>query len=133
MSPFTSMQSIEPLPANVRVMVVDDESPIRECAAMTLMHLGAEVLQASDGLEAIKIFSSQPDQIALVIMDISMPNMNGIEATERIRSINPNVKIILSSGGSNLDCSQLSPNALLPKPYTAIDLCELVRIVLQEK
>jgi len=132
MSPFTSMPSIKPLPDKVRVMVVDDESPIRECASMTLMHLGAEVLQASDGLEAVTIFSSQPDQIGLVIMDISMPIMNGIEATERIRAINSEVKIILSSGGSNLDCSHLHPNAFLPKPYTATSLCETVRRVLQE-
>jgi len=103
------------------ILLVDDEAMVLEMGTDVLQSLGYRVLQASDGLEAVEIFMANQHDIALVITDIVMPRLGGIEAAERIRNIQANSKIIFSSGfdpNSTLTQNILAKNEIiLSKPY----------------
>ena len=108
------------------ILLVDDEPMVLEMGADVLESLGYRVLQASDGLEAVEIFQTHQNEIALVITDIVMPKLGGMETAERIRQIQPNIKIIFSTGydpDSTLTKSILANHELiLSKPYHIKDL-----------
>lgn len=108
------------------ILLVDDEPMVLEMGADVLESLGYRVLQASDGLEAVDIFSTHQHEIALVITDIVMPKLGGMETAERIRQIQPDVKIIFSTGydpDSTLTKNILANHEIiLSKPYHINDL-----------
>lgn len=83
-----------------KVLLVDDEDGILEVASAMLRSLGMDVLTAEDGREAIVVHGAHRDEIACIVMDLSMPHIGGDEATRRIREIDPDVPIIISSGYS---------------------------------
>src|SRR5258707_15866902 len=76
------------------VLVVDDEDGVRRMAAATLQRFGYEVVTATNGLEAVEIFSAMPDRIRLVLLDMMMPVMGGEEALLRIREVSPDVPVL---------------------------------------
>jgi PAS domain S-box-containing protein len=80
------------------ILVVDDEEMVREVAGRILERLGFSVLMASDGVEAINIFRERHDEIACVLLDLKMPNMDGKETFDEMRRINDDVPVILCSG-----------------------------------
>jgi CheY-like chemotaxis protein len=122
---------ITPVPPLGTVLVVDDDSMVRECVAVCFSSLGFNVIQASDGVNALEIYRAEGDGISLVFMDIVMPGMDGITATQKIREINPSAKVILSSGGTaGHVLSDANPNAFLPKPYKHQTFCDVVRRVM---
>ncbi|RLC23823.1 MAG: hypothetical protein DRH21_06460 [Deltaproteobacteria bacterium] len=82
------------------VLLVDDEDTVLEVEKELLKTLGYEVLTARNGKEAVEIYKNKWDNIDLVIMDMVMPNMGGGEGYDRIKEINPRVKVLLSSGYS---------------------------------
>ena len=82
------------------VLVVDDEPDIREVARDMLVALGYAVYTAADGPEALEIFRSKQDAIDLVILDLIMPGMGGAEVFDRLRELDPNVDVLVSSGYS---------------------------------
>ncbi len=82
------------------VLLVDDEEVILEVGQDLLEAMGYRILVARDGKEAVKVYKKNWDKIDIVVMDMVMPNMGGGEAYDRIREINPNVKVLLSSGFS---------------------------------
>ena len=84
----------------ITVLFVDDEKAITEVTGAMLERLGHRVIIAHSGKEAVVMYRMNRDRIDLVIMDMIMPDMSGGEAIEKIRSINPEVKVILSSGYS---------------------------------
>ena len=87
------------------ILLVDDEEMLRQTLEEALQSLGYAVLIAEDGLQAIDIFHQHQTSISLVLSDIVMPNMNGHEAAQHIRKINPNIPYIFMSG---YDPSQFS-------------------------
>lgn len=103
------------------ILVIDDERPVRE-AVMDIMELhGVKVLTAVTGQQGISVFNQQQEEIQLVLLDMSMPGLNGIDTLERLRQINPEVRVILSSGYSQ---QQIAPEVMvngrtgfLAKPY----------------
>lgn len=110
------------------ILVVDDELAIREITKTLLKKYNYNVLTASDGLEAIALYAQHQDQIAVVLMDIMMPSMDGSTTIRALRKINPRLKIIVTSGlasneklGEDVDAGITS---FLPKPYTAKDLLD---------
>jgi len=116
------------------ILVVDDEELVRRTATTTLAHLGYTILEAANGQEAIEVFQRNSGRIALVILDLSMPVMNGEESLKRLKSIKPDVPVLLSSGFSETEAARrfqsTGPATFLQKPYTAQHLAELVRAAL---
>ncbi|HJW73201.1 MAG TPA: PAS domain S-box protein [Geothrix sp.] len=104
-----------------RVLVVDDEALIIETLQSALEVMGLEVLTAADGLEALVRFGEENENLSLVIMDLTMPRMDGREAFENMREMNPRVPIVLSSGYMERDSLQSlagsPPDGFIQKPY----------------
>ena len=122
---------IESHKGNGTIMVVDDEDIIRTLAYELLSGLGYDVLTAVDGMDAIEIYSNNFNIIDLVILDMVMPKMNGKEAFDRLKIINPNVKVIFSSGfnpeGTINDVLDKGAVGFIQKPYSIIALSQLIK------
>jgi two-component system autoinducer 1 sensor kinase/phosphatase LuxN len=112
-----------------KVLVVDDEECMREMLALVLTELGFEVTKAKDGADALDQFQSPGGSVSLVIMDIRMPRLNGIEAAQRIKALSPATKIVLISGNDQPPVGKIA-DAFLPKPFRVNELCEVVNAVL---
>lgn len=116
------------------ILVVDDDSSIREITKLTLEAYGYKVLLANDGTEAIYIYTKNLEKISLVLIDIMMPNLGGQEAIKVLQIIKPNLKIISMSGIVN---NKLAPDihikAFLTKPYSADKLLETITQVLNSE
>jgi two-component system, cell cycle sensor histidine kinase and response regulator CckA len=82
------------------VLVIDDESVVRVSVRRLLERLGYRTLIAEDGKAALEIYKRNKDVISLVILDLIMPDMDGPETFEALKAVNPNVKVLLSSGYS---------------------------------
>lgn len=108
------------------VLVVDDEESVRTVAQIILEDSGYSVLTAPDGQEGVELFRAHADDVRLVLLDLTMPHMDGRQAMERIRQIRPNVRVLLSSGYDEQEASEeLSSNrttAFIQKPYRADQL-----------
>jgi CheY-like chemotaxis protein len=116
------------------ILLADDEELVRRTAVATLEHLGYTILEATNGQEAIEVFERNSNRIALVILDLSMPVMDGEESLKRLKSIKPDVSVLLSSGFSETEAARrfqsTGPATFLQKPYTAQHLAELVKAAL---
>ena len=87
-----------------------------------LEHLGFTVITAVDGLDALQIYQRQKNQIDLIILDMTMPKMDGAETFKKLRRMDPNIHIAISSGYAesevNTHFPEQRPCAFIPKPYT---------------
>lgn len=112
------------------VLVVDDEAAIREITQTTLEAFGYRVLTASEGTQAISLYAQHQDEIRLVLTDMMMPYMNGPALIRALQRINPQVRIIASTGvtskGAISDVAKSDIDCLLPKPYSATKLLEVM-------
>jgi two-component system cell cycle sensor histidine kinase/response regulator CckA len=119
-----------------KLLLVDDEAGARRVGREAAEMLGFEVLEATDGREAVEVFRSQHASLTLVIMDLTMPHMDGREAFLAIRAIDDSVPVILSSGYSESDAAQAFVGkglaGFLQKPYRIDQFTALVRQVLNE-
>jgi len=109
-----------------RVLLVDDEPVILESSAALLSVLGFRVVTAIDGQDAVEKFEANPGGFDLVLMDLTMPRMSGHEAFGRMRTLRPDLPVILCSGYSEQEIThKLQEQGLtgfLQKPYLLIDL-----------
>lgn len=109
-----------------RILLVDDEETLRALGQSMLEHLGFQTLVASDGREAVELYRQHQHELRLVIMDLTMPHMDGEEAFREIRQIDPNARVVLCSGYTEQDVtSRFAGKGLagfLQKPYTLQDL-----------
>jgi CheY-like chemotaxis protein len=112
------------------VLLVDDEETIRALGARMLQRLGFRVLTAADGREALDIFRASKDEIALTILDLTMPHMGGEEAFREIRALSPEARVIISSGYTeNETVARFAGKGIagfIQKPYTLATLQERV-------
>lgn len=110
------------------ILVVDDEAVNRDVARMMLEYCGYDVITASDGDEAIKIYNENAGEIKAVILDIVMPSMSGDEVCLKILKDHQEAVILVSSGFINDPRVKRSLNAgaklFIPKPYTLKTLCK---------
>ena len=88
-----------------RILVVDDEAAVRAAIRKILSRAGHDVLEAADGKTALTMY--QNDHVDVIIMDIYMPEMDGIEATIRLKHEFPDVKIVAVSGGGHMEKTKL--------------------------
>jgi two-component system chemotaxis response regulator CheY len=119
------------------ILVVDDEDQIRRLICQTLEGAGYHVTEARDGKEALRLYRFAPAD--LVIMDILMPDQDGLETTVALRQESPDVKIIVITGGSDmigilnyLDvATMLGAHRTLQKPFEMKTLLETIQAELQ--
>ncbi len=102
-------------------LVVDDEPDVRELAAFLMQNMGFNVVQAEDGQIAVELFRQHQQDISIVILDLAMPNMNGEACFRELRNMQPEIKIILSSGYSRNEAlnrfSDKGLSGFVQKPY----------------
>jgi len=113
------------------ILVIDDEPSVREVTAEILREAAVQTLEASDGPTGIELFQIYIDQIVLVLLDYSMPDMNGLQVLEKLWSIDPSVPVLLFSGYSSHSimrrCERNNAIGFLQKPYTINELLLAVR------
>lgn len=118
------------------ILVVDDESAIRQIAQTILENFNYRVLTANDGAEAIAKFAQHQNEIAVVITDIVMPVMDGAALIRAIRAIRPPTKIIASSGFAETnkldEAAAIGVKDFLTKPYSTQALLETLARLLSE-
>jgi len=112
------------------VLVVDDEPALLQFVSMVLQQSGYTVLTASNGVEALMVYSSYHEKVDVVLTDVQMPGMNGIELTKRLRAINPEIKILLMSGYVPDGLAVPHGVRLLSKPFLPNRLMEAVKEML---
>ncbi len=122
--------------ATRRILVVDDEAPILSVTARALERLGHEPVLASSGNDAGKRFADDPASIDLLVTDVMMPGIDGIELARRLRAQRPDLPVIVTSGfGEPGDLDDVGGEAhvsFLPKPYTLESLSAHVARALGE-
>lgn len=115
-------------------MVADDEVLFNESLAFLVEVLGGTAVPAYDGFQALEIVRN--DEIDVVISDVSMPGMNGIELLRQIKEFNENLPVIIISGGADdeLEDEAIEHGAIgfLPKPITHEALASMIRDALME-
>jgi PAS domain S-box-containing protein len=113
------------------ILVVDDEPMVLAFVEEGLKRLGYQVLTAMDGRQACEVYSSHSQQIDMVLLDMVMPGTTGLEACRRLREINPNVKVILSSGYTSSEVVREARLAgavgFIGKPYSLEELSSALR------
>ena len=116
------------------ILIIDDEEMMRTTGRMILSNLGYTVLVAEDGVHGIEIFKEQQQQIDLVLLDMIMPKMSGVECFQLLRKLNPTIPIIISSGFSQedelLELKEQGLNGFLHKPYQSSDLGKAIKVAL---
>ena len=115
------------------ILVVDDEASVRAPIARMLKHLGYFVLEASNGEDALQVISEYGAPVHLVISDVRMPEMDGAELAEMLRSAFPDMRLLLISGvGAHaINVSQqIEGCRFLAKPFTLEELAVTVRSLL---
>ncbi|MCK5296081.1 MAG: response regulator, partial [Alphaproteobacteria bacterium] len=125
------------IPGNSAILLIEDEEIIRKTTCDILKELGYEVFSAKDEVQGVKLYKENSSRIDLVILDMIMPKMSGEEAFNAIFSINPEVKIIITSGFSHgIKVQQLQANndnvAFIKKPYHVNELSEVIAGMLTE-
>ena len=118
------------------VLFVDDEDMIREVGREMLEVKGYRVLTAADGKEAIQMYEKNKDMIDIVLLDMVMPRMGGGKAFDRLKKINPNVKVLLSSGysidGEAGEILERGCNGFIQKPFKINQLSEKIKEIIHE-
>jgi CheY-like chemotaxis protein len=113
------------------ILLVDDEPDILEATSELLAAMDFKVVPARDGLEALELFQSNPADFSLVLMDLTMPRMDGREAFHLMRAQDPGLKIVLCSGFNEVDVAKDFPHTslagFLQKPYTFQMLKDVVQ------
>ncbi len=118
------------------VLVVDDEPGVRRTAARILEHAGFAVLTAADGVEGLAMVEEHRSAISLVLLDVLMPRLGGVEALRAMREVMPDLPIVLTSGftgdGTADRLANLELVKFIQKPYRMNDLIAMVRSLIDE-
>ncbi len=106
---------------NQLILVIDDEEPVRDAVIDIMKMHDIDVITAVNGQDGISLFTQHKNDIQLVLLDMSMPGMNGVDTLEGLRQIDPEIQIVLSSGYSQQQIANEvavdSHTGFLPKPY----------------
>ena len=116
------------------IYVVDDEAVLVDVMQGILSHIGYRVTTANSSLEALDKFAATPTDFDLVLTDMTMPDMTGIQLSSRIRNVRPDIPIVLCTGYShqlsNNRAEDLGLQAIVMKPIQTEELAHTVRRVL---
>ena len=119
------------------VLLVDDEEGVLEVANEALTKFGYRTILARNGKEALELFNQHKNELTAVILDLTMPELDGFEVFQEIKKIDNNIPIILCSGFPEKDINQkfgeVKPSGFIQKPYRPIDLIKLLQNVTKNK
>jgi signal transduction histidine kinase len=119
------------------ILIIDDEDMIIDVTSRMLKKLGYKFLIAQSGHEALELFAAEKNHIDLVILDMIMPSMGGKDIYEALKKINPDVKILLSSGysisGEAMELINRGCNGYIQKPFSYAQLSLRMREILDKK
>ncbi len=142
-APQITNQHLDVKPANLllgqgeTLLVADDEASIREITRATLERYGYLVITASDGTEALALYTKHSKEVSVLIIDMMMPYLDGVATIRELQKLNPEVKIIASSGltsdNKTMEAISIGAKAFLPKPYTAEKLLEVLHNIIHTK
>jgi DNA-binding NtrC family response regulator len=123
-------------PKRMKVLLVDDERAVRRVGERALKQGGFDVLTAENGNDALRVFHAHQGEIGLVILDMSMPEMSGVETFTELRRVDLLVQVVLSSGYDSQETAErlaaLNPAGYIQKPYRVTTLLDTVRELLSE-
>lgn len=127
-----SVCSVKPESPAVKptVLLADDEPMVLMISRQLLEHTGFTVLTAEDGCEAVAAFEANADRIACVILDVSMPRMNGEDAARRIRALRPGVRILVATGAGGSELQERMRGVIdgyVQKPFRIDELGSRIR------
>ncbi|MBQ9803995.1 MAG: response regulator [Lentisphaeria bacterium] len=121
---------------NETILIVDDHETIWDFLIDALQELGYSVLLAENGLDAVEIYESNPGQIDLVLLDMIMPKSGGHQTFMRLKAIDPEVKVLLSSGFVSeqevADLLDAGACGFLPKPHRLPVVAGEIRRILDQ-
>jgi DNA-binding NtrC family response regulator len=116
------------------VLVVDDEETMRSTVARMMRLMGLDPVLAVDGREAVEIFRAQPERFALVLLDLTMPHMDGEQTFTELRRLHPDVRVVLMSGFNAQEAlvrfTGKGLASFLQKPFTIDALRSVLQSVL---
>ncbi len=123
--------------ASGRILFVDDEPALIDAGKRMFQRLGHEVVAAESGMAALELFQADPAMFDLVITDTTMPNMTGIELSNELLAIRPDIPIIVCTGFSELisseKASEIGIQAYIMKPFIRQEISEAIQKVLEKK
>ena len=114
------------------VLLVDDDAAVLRMAAAILKRAGFQVIRASNGLEALQVYESYAGHIDLLVTDLDMPEISGLELVARLSAIHPSIRVVVTSGGPRLEDPALRRYPIVSKPFGAAALLQAVRAALRE-
>lgn len=112
------------------ILLVEDEENVRRVTGRLLQRLGFEVLLAASAEEALDLYVDLPEPPDLVLTDVVMPGLTGIELAERLRETDPTLPILFTSGYTSRELGRTPddpPTPFLPKPFSLVELERSVR------
>ncbi len=116
------------------ILLVDDEESIRDLGKRILSRAGYHIITASNGMEAVEIYRSTRDQIALIVLDVIMPVMGGAQCLEKLLQINPKAKVLITSGffidGPTKHAVESGSKGFVSKPFRMSEVLTAVRRIL---
>lgn len=119
---------------NETILIVDDQETVWDFLIEALQNLGYSVLLAENGEDAVEIYRENPNQIDLVLLDMVMPKLGGHSTFYQLKALDPNVKVLLSSGfvsaSSVNDLIENGAAGFLAKPHRIKALAEEIRRIL---
>jgi DNA-binding NtrC family response regulator len=125
----------EPQAARKTVLLVDDEDFIRQIGAQMLARMGYTALTAADGAEALALLERHKDGVDVVLFDLRMPGVSGVELLERMKEVKAGLKFILSSGfGKDAVASAIMDrgcHGFIQKPFRMADLAHVIEVALK--
>ena len=136
LEPDLEESSVMPAFGTETILLVDDEEFVRDLGSRILSKAGYNVLTATNGREALDIFEKERTRIALVILDLIMPEIGGKECLEELRRIDPQLKVLIASGLSDAasvrESIRIGAKGFMYKPFKSRELLRQVRKVLDE-
>lgn len=128
--------SEDPQPGSGHILLVDDESLIRDVASAMLRRLGYQVTVVSNGQEALEHYRKNPRDVDLVLLDMTMPEMSGRDCFHRLREMDPSVRVVLSTGFGQAGMAQEIVDegmmGFVQKPYDLAVLSRVIRRALRK-
>ncbi len=125
------------LKGNERVLFVDDEKALTDLAERVLSHCGYHVTVRTSSVEALEAFRAEPDKFDLVVTDMTMPNMTGMDLSQELLRLRPDISIILCTGFSDMvteeKAKQMGIKAFVMKPVALRKIAQTIRQVLDRK